>query len=133
MKSPSEVDDAKYNEFYKFIAKAYDTPLAKVRPTRAHARRALSPNRHSAGHKPPGLFERVFYLLACPVPGHKLMCLFNACASERLTRLVGGIRFFRPLASRYPTNNIGWTDGGNACVYTCESLPESLVGRESCA
>lgn len=31
MKSPSEVDDAKYNEFYKFIAKAYDTPLAKVR------------------------------------------------------------------------------------------------------
>ncbi len=31
MKSPSEVDDAKYNEFYKFIAKAYDEPLAKVR------------------------------------------------------------------------------------------------------
>lgn len=30
MKSPSEVDDAKYNEFYKFIAKAYDEPLAKV-------------------------------------------------------------------------------------------------------
>lgn len=31
MKSPSEVDDAKYDEFYKFIAKAYDEPLAKVR------------------------------------------------------------------------------------------------------
>lgn len=30
MKSPSEVDDAQYNEFYKFIAKAYDEPLAKV-------------------------------------------------------------------------------------------------------
>lgn len=30
MKSPSEVDDAKYDEFYKFIAKAYDEPLAKV-------------------------------------------------------------------------------------------------------
>lgn len=31
MKSPSEVEDAKYDEFYKFIAKAYDEPLAKVR------------------------------------------------------------------------------------------------------
>ncbi|CAB1099458.1 HSP90 [Ectocarpus sp. CCAP 1310/34] len=30
MKSPSEVEDAKYDEFYKFIAKAYDEPLAKV-------------------------------------------------------------------------------------------------------
>lgn len=30
MKSPSEVDEAKYNEFYKFIAKAFDEPLAKV-------------------------------------------------------------------------------------------------------
>jgi len=30
MKNPSEVDDAKYDEFYKFIAKAYDEPLAKV-------------------------------------------------------------------------------------------------------
>ncbi|CAM9735092.1 unnamed protein product [Pylaiella littoralis] len=30
MKSPSEVDDAKYDEFYKFIAKAYDEPLAKL-------------------------------------------------------------------------------------------------------
>lgn len=30
MKSPSEVEDAKYDEFYKFIAKAYDTPLAKL-------------------------------------------------------------------------------------------------------
>ncbi|CAN0040375.1 unnamed protein product [Scytosiphon promiscuus] len=30
MKSPSEVDDAKYNEFYKFIAKAFDEPLAKL-------------------------------------------------------------------------------------------------------
>lgn len=30
MKSPSEVDDAQYDEFYKFIAKAYDEPLAKV-------------------------------------------------------------------------------------------------------
>lgn len=31
MKSPSEVEDAKYDEFYKFIAKAYDEPLTKVR------------------------------------------------------------------------------------------------------
>lgn len=30
MKNPSEVEDAKYDEFYKFIAKAYDEPLAKV-------------------------------------------------------------------------------------------------------
>lgn len=30
MKSPSEVDDAKYDEFYQFIAKAFDKPLAKV-------------------------------------------------------------------------------------------------------
>lgn len=32
MKSPSEVDDAKYDEFYQFIAKAFDKPLAKVCP-----------------------------------------------------------------------------------------------------
>ncbi|CBJ25492.1 heat shock protein Hsp90 [Ectocarpus siliculosus] len=30
MKSPSEVEDAKYDEFYKFIAKAYDEPLTKL-------------------------------------------------------------------------------------------------------
>lgn len=30
MKSPSEVEDAKYDEFYQFIAKAFDKPLAKV-------------------------------------------------------------------------------------------------------
>lgn len=44
MRSPSEVDDAKYDEFYKFIAKAYDTPLAKVRAmlARTHASTARS-------------------------------------------------------------------------------------------
>lgn len=31
MKSPSEVEEEKYDEFYQFIAKAYDKPLAKVR------------------------------------------------------------------------------------------------------
>ena len=30
MKSPSEVEDEKYDEFYQFIAKAFDNPLAKV-------------------------------------------------------------------------------------------------------
>lgn len=30
MKSPSEVEDEKYDEFYQFIAKAFDKPLAKV-------------------------------------------------------------------------------------------------------
>ena len=36
MKSPSEVEDAKYDEFYKFIAKAYDEPLAKVQQKCKH-------------------------------------------------------------------------------------------------
>lgn len=30
MKSPSDVEDEKYDEFYQFIAKAFDKPLAKV-------------------------------------------------------------------------------------------------------
>lgn len=30
MKSPNDVSEEEYNEFYQFVAKAYDNPLAKV-------------------------------------------------------------------------------------------------------
>lgn len=48
MKSPSEVEDAKYDEFYKFIAKAYDTPLAKVRATHSRTQARTHASTHSA-------------------------------------------------------------------------------------
>lgn len=49
MKSPSEVEDEKYDEFYQFIAKAFDKPLAKVRFRDSSSARARTRSRSITG------------------------------------------------------------------------------------